>query len=146
VTILAPPDLSEPLRTAIVTFDEITSKLEAYKNSFPVFTKRPVPEDSPKTCIVVSPDITVDEDAAINYLRPVITRDVTVYGNNDAYRDVEALSRLVVRLFNRSRKAIVVPQWGVTLVTTVGPSPAPADDDKTVARVVQVRVALSAKG
>jgi hypothetical protein len=129
---LAPPDLSEPLRTAIIGVTAIT--------------RRPVPDDAPARCIVVSPDITVENADGVNSLLPIITRDVTVYGPNVDYRVVEDLGRQVVKLFHNTRNSIVVPSWGVTLVTTVGPLPAPADDDETIARVVEVRVSLSAKG
>lgn len=141
-------DLSAPLRTAIVGTTAITSQLTAYKGSFPVFTRRPVDPDAPFPMIIVSPDITKTDEDGINDQRPIIERDVTVYGLNDtpaSYVAVGAIARSVHDLFHRQRNSITVSDWGVVMITATGPIPAPTDDDKEVARMVSLRIYLAKK-
>lgn len=143
---MSAPDLAAPLRTAIVGATAITSLLTAYKNSFPVFTRRPAPTDAPPIIIMISPDIAKTDEDGLSDERPVILRDVSVFGpNNDAepYRDVETIAGHVFDLFHRNRNAITVPGWHVVAITATGPIPAPTDDDQTVARLVTLRIQLA---
>jgi len=140
------PELETPLRTALVGVSGITTRLSAYKGSFPVFTRRPVPSDAPYPMIIVSPDIVKDDDDGLSDSRPIITRDISVYGQNDKadkYDNVQAIGRLIHDLFHRKRGAITVPGWNVTSITAHGPIPAPVDDDQTVARMVTLSIQLS---
>ena len=139
-------DIGIPLRDALLAAPAVTGQLAAYKGSFPIFTRRPVDPAAPYPLIVVSPDITKTDVDGINDQRPVIERDISVYGENDVpvkYRTVETIARAVHDLFHRNRHAIAVSGWAVVSITATGPIPAPVDDDKTVARVVSLTVMLA---
>lgn len=141
-------DLTEPIRNAIIGETGITSLLQAYQNGWPVFTRRPIPEDAPSIVIIVSPDITVDgiEDG-VSDDRPIIVRDISVYGPNDtaaSYRKVELICSRLRTLFHARRTAITVPSWAVVQITVNGPQPAPVDDEENVGRLVSLNVQLAA--
>src|SRR4051812_26701905 len=128
-------DLAIPLRTAVLAATPITALLEAYKGSFPVFTRRPLPADAPYPSIIISPDISLSDQDGINDFRPIQERDITVYGQNDTaekYRVVEVLGYKIRELFHKQRLAIAVSGWGVVQISARGPIPAPTDDDATV--------------
>lgn len=139
-------NLAVPIRDAIVAASSVTSNLSAYQGSFPVFTRRPVPDDAPELTIVVSPDVTSTDGDGISDRRPVIERDVAIYGKNSAaakYRAVETVAYAVQSLFHRERSAIVVPGWSVTEIIAHGPIAAPTDDEQTVGRVVMLAISLA---
>lgn len=148
------PDLAAPIRAALVGETDITDLLPAYLGSYPVFTRRPVPDDAPYPMIVVSPDIgdTVTQQAGgssgdgVRDFRPALERDVVVYGKNEPaqnYRDVETIARAVRALFHRARTSISVSGWAVVQVTATAPRAAPTDDEQTVGRVVTLTVQLA---
>jgi hypothetical protein len=139
-------DLSSNLRAAIVANSGITALLDAYHGSFPVFTRRPIPDDAEYPVIVISPDITHGNEDGVNDSRPVIVRDIAVYGSNETpetYRVVEELGYRLRDLFHRQPGAITVVGATVVQITTTGPVPGPTDDEKVVARVVPVTVRLA---
>lgn len=140
-------NLSEPIRTAIVGTSAITSLLSTYKGSFPVFTRRPVPSDTPFPTIVVSPDVsTTDQDGVFDY-RPLVMRDVFAYGRNDLpgqVRAVEQLGHLLRALFHRQRLALTVSGWSVTDIVVSGPADTPVEDQLVGVRV-QLSVSLAAQ-
>ena len=142
------PDLTQPLRAAIVAYAAVTSQLEAYKGSFPVFTKRPVPTDAPYPCIVISQDISNGNEDGINDFRPVVVRDIAVYGLNSQPGDVrvvEEISYSLRELFHRQKGSLTVAGWSVIDVVVSGPSDAPAEDLITGRRVeLTVRLAAQA--
>lgn len=141
-------NLAEPLRTAVIAASGITTQLVAYKGSFPVFTRRPLPPDITYPVIAISPDISkIDEDGLTDQ-RPILTRDITVYGQNEdaaKYRVVEDLGYQIHDLFHNRRMAITVSGWNVVDIKARGPIPAPTDDDKTVARMVTLTIRLARK-
>lgn len=117
-------DLSEPLRTALLDDATITAQLPAYAGSKTVFTRRPVPDNAEYPMIIVSADVGIVDEDGIDDQRPVITRDVAVFGRNDvaeSYRQVEDIGFLVRDLFHRRRDSIVVPGWNVIDVRAAGP-------------------------
>jgi hypothetical protein len=138
--------LSEPLRTAIVSSSNIISMLPVYLQSYPVFTRRPVPGDAVYPMILISPDITVTDQDGVNDQRPVYMRDVAAYGLNNTpthYRTVEDIGAALRELFHRNRTAISVSGWGVIDIIAHGPRPAPVDDNDTVGRVVSLTIRLA---
>lgn len=139
-------DLSAPIRTAILAQSAITSLLSTYQGSYPVFTKRPVPDDAPYPMIVISENITVTNAGdGLDDERPVIQRDIAVYGSNEdpgQYRDVNAIALLVQQLFHRKRLAISVSGWYVSGIDARGPIDA-TGDDQIAARVVTLDIALA---
>lgn len=139
-------DLAAPIRTALIGSAEITNQLEGYKVSYPVFTRRPAPLDAPPIMIMVSPNVAKADQDGIDDERPIIVRDVAVYGPNEPaenYRKVESIAFAVHDLFHRQRTAITVSGWYVVMITATGPIPAPTDDDKTVGRVVSLTIMLA---
>lgn len=139
-------DLSGPIRAALLASSSITARLPAYKGSLAIFTRRPVPADAPYPMIVVSPDITVTDEDGLSDMRPLIERDVAVYGRNDTaekYRTVEELAYNVRTLFHRQRHVLTVSGWSTAQIIARGPRPAPVDDDQTVGRVVTLTIRLA---
>ena len=112
-------DLAAPLRSALVGATSVTVLLPAYSGSYPIFTRRPAPADAPYPMILVSPDISVVDQDGVADQRPIVERDIAIYGENDTaqkYRDVEALAYAVRALFHRQRAAITVSGWGVVQI------------------------------
>lgn len=141
-------NLAEPIRTALLGETIITTLLQTYQSSKPIFTRRPVPDTAPMPLIIVSPDVNIFDEDGVHDQRPVIRRDVSVYGKNDKaenYRTVEVIAYAVRDLFHRNREAIVVPDWDVIDVRAAGPRPAPVDEDQTVGRLVELTVRLARK-
>lgn len=140
-------NISEPLRNAIVSSSNITMLLDTYKGSYPVFTHRPVPNDAPDISIVISQDISGDHQDGVNFFRPVIVRDIMIYGPNnsppDIYRKVKEIARLIHSLFHR-RKDLQVPGWHTLNVTCTGPLEIPLED-QSVTAAVTVTVTLARK-
>lgn len=137
-------DLSAPLRTAIIGHTPITSKLATFNGAPAVFTRRPVPDAYP--LVIVSPDIVLSDEDGISDLRPVVVRDIAVYGLNDTaanYRKVEQVGYALRDLFHRQRQAITVIGYRVIDIVAQGPYPAPVDDDTTVGRRVTLQARLA---
>lgn len=139
-------DLAQPLRAAIIGQSSITTLLTAYKGSFPVFTRRPIDPDSPYPLIAVSPDVTKTDEDGISDERPIIIRDISIYGRNDTparYRAVETIAYLVHDLFQRRWQSITVTGWKVVTINATGPQAAPVDDEQTVGRLVSLTIRLA---
>jgi len=143
------PDLAAPLIAAILGDSSITAMLPDYENTFPVFSRRPAPVDTPRPVIFVSPDIAQSETDGVNDRRPTFTRDISIYGYNataQQYRDIETISYLVHDLFHRQRGGITIPSWNVVLILATGPIVAPVDDDNVVGRIVTLTIQLAKLG
>lgn len=141
-------DLSAPIRTAIIGESSITSLLTAYKSSWPVFTRRPAPNDATLPIILISPDIAVTDEDGVSDFRPIIVRDISVYGRNDEadqYRAVEQIGYALRNLFHRQRSALTVSGWTVMQIIAAGPMPAPVDDEQSVGRLVELTVHLASR-
>jgi hypothetical protein len=124
-------NLAAPIRAALIAESDVTSQLQAYEGSFPVFTRRPAPSDAPPVLLFVSPDIALTDEDGISDRRNRHVRDVSIYGPNEPaseYRKVESLGYAVRELFHRNRDAIEVPGWDVVDIVASGPIPAPTDD------------------
>lgn len=140
------PDLSAPYRAALVGAAAITAELPVYLGSYPVFTRVPVPDDAPYPMVVVSAQLQAGEEDGVADQRPLLDRDVMVYGRNDTaahFRQVETIARAVHALFHRQKRSITVSGWHVADLTATGPAPAPVDDAQTVGRRVTVRARLA---
>lgn len=136
-------NLAEPIRSALIGSADISAALAVYLGEPAVFTKRPAPGDAGYPLAMVSPDITLGNEDAVNRLRPIVTRDVSIFGQNPSdYRTVESLGYLVRALFHRKRFAIVVPNFQVVEIVAAGPRIAPADDDDHLCRLVSLRIRL----
>lgn len=140
------PDLAQALRTAIIGATSVTAELESYLDSFPVFTRRPAPDDAPGLVIFVSPDIVSSDEDGLSDARPVIVRDVSAYGPNTAasdYRKVERIGYALRDLFHRRPQAFSISGWKVVRVEVQGPIPAPTDDEQTIGRMITLTIRLA---
>lgn len=139
-------NLQAALRTAILANDPISDLLGRWQNVPAVLTKRPIPQEAEALpCIVVSPDISVQDVDLLTVLMPVIIKDIAVYGNhgNDAeYRTVEDVAWKLRDLFHRQPKIIEVDGYSSVTCVATGPFVGPTDDDKKVARIVSLTITL----
>ena len=136
-------DLSAPIRLSLLENAEICDFLHDFKGSPAIFTRRPLPENAPYICLAISPDIAIGNEDALISLRPIVTRDVVVYGRQpDDYRDVEACGYLIRDHFHKKRFSIQPEGYSVIEIVASGPIPAPTDDVKTVARLVGLNIRL----
>lgn len=143
---MSAPDLTIPIRDALLAATAVTSLLPAYLDSFPIFTRRPVPADTPYPCIVVSQDITITDQDGVNDYRPFITRDISVYHSNENaanYRLAQTIALAVWRVFNERRHSITVPDWGVANITALTPIEVNVEAVKITGRVVQLQVLMA---
>lgn len=143
-------DLSGPIRTAILGYSGIVSRIATWEGEGAVFTRRPVPEGATYPLIVISPDVTVGDADWLNTPKPIVGRDLVAYGqkgtpkSGDQYRVVEQLGYLLRGLFHSQRFAISVPNFHVVQITARGPMPAPTEDDGLIARAVSLTIHLQA--
>lgn len=136
-------NLAGPIRSALIGFAAIADELAEYGGEPAVFTKRPIPGDATYPLILVGPDIAITDEDALNSARPIVVRDVTIFGEQpDQYRIVEAMGYLARGLFHRKRFAVVVPNFHVVEIVAHGPVVAPTDDDNHLARLVSLRFRL----
>lgn len=145
---MSAPDLTEPIRDALIANAAITSQLPVYLDSFPIFTRRPVPVGAPYPCIVISKDIGVTDEDGISDTRSIIVRDIAVYNTNEpaaAYHAVDPIALEVRRMFHR-QSPLVVPDWSVTLITATGPIDVRLEQDKLTGRVIQLTVRVARQG
>lgn len=134
-------DLAPAIREALIDEVTISGLLAEYNGEPAIFTRRPVPSESLYPMIIVSPDIVINDIDALVSRRPVVIRDVTVYGNQpDDYRTIEQIGYSIRQLFHRQRLSITPTGYSVVDIIATGPNPAPTDDQKTVARVVTLTI------
>lgn len=141
-------DLAAPTLAALRAATSVTSELQAYAGSYPIFTRVPVPDDAPDRVVVISPTMHAGEEDGINDQRPVLSNTIATYDVNDPqssanYRAVERIAFAVQQLFHRNRTAITVSGWSVVDITARGPAIAPVDDEQTVGRMVTVTYRLA---
>lgn len=140
-------DLSEPIRTAIISNVGITALLGQYVGAPAVFTRRPAPAVLTYPAVMISPDVANTDEDGLTDDRPVVVRDITVYGQNDTpekYRVIEALGYALRQLFHRQKRALQIDGFRVIDLVVSGPIPAPVDDEQTVGRIVTLTVRLEA--
>jgi hypothetical protein len=143
---MSAPDLSNPIRDALLANVAITSELTPYLNSYPIFTRRPSPDDTPFPVVMVSQDISVIDQDGINDYRPLIRRDVAVYHRNDDashYRLAVQIALRVWRMFNERRRSLIVPDWDVVDVTAEAPIAISNEAGTITGRIVQLRVLVA---
>jgi hypothetical protein len=137
-------DLAAPLRRAIVADAEITALLGSFNGDYSVHTRRPIPEAAGLPMIAISPDVSIRDQDGVRDSRPVIVRDIAVYGSAaEHYRVVEQIGYLIRDLFHRERYAIEVNQYNVIDIVADGPHPAPVDDASEVGRSVTLTIRLA---
>lgn len=141
------PDLAGPIRAAILNNTAIVALLPVYLGSRTVFTRRPAPPDAPYPLIMVSGNIAKVDQDGIADSRPLITRDLAVYGTNETaahYRTVEEIADILFAMFDKVHNAIDVETdgWNLVGIYCTGPIVAPVDDDLHVGRIVSLQIRL----
>lgn len=136
-------DIAPAIRAALLADVAISGLLTEWNTEPAIFTRRPVPSEALNPIIVISPDVSITDVDALVSKRPVVIRDIIVYGDQpDHYRTIESIGYLIRQLFHRSRLSISPTGYSVVDIIATGPNPAPTDDDKTVARVVTLTITL----
>ena len=136
-------DLAPAILAAIKTDPTITGLLSTFQGEPAIATRRPVNDGMEYPLIAISPDVAVNDADALTSFRPVVIRDIIVYGNQpDDYRTVEQIGYRLRDLFHRNRDVIIPTGFDVIAVTATGPRAAPTSDDETVGRVVSLTIQL----
>ena len=135
-------NLASAFYTALAADTAITTLLGTWNSNPSIHTRRPIPADAGYPLIIVSPDISVGDQDALNTFRSVIVKDLSVYGiQPDQYRTIESLGLLLRNKFHRLRWSITPPAgYKIIDIVALGPSIAPTDDDKKLGRVVSLTV------
>lgn len=137
-------DLDTPFYAAITGESSITALLGEYLSQPAVFTRVPVPVGASYPMIVVMPAAAVANMDGLSAERPLVMKDIIVYGEQDSqYRDVETIAWAVRTLFHRKHDAITVTGYNVAGLSATGPIPAPTSDERHVARAVTLSIQLS---
>jgi hypothetical protein len=141
------PDLSAALRNAIIGHLPISAHLAQWSGEPAVFTRVPVPEETPYPLCVIPAAISITDFDGLNSSRPIVQRDIIFYGRkggagNDDYRIIEQMAFEARRLFHRQKFSAIPNGFAVVDIRVNGPTPAPVDDEKTVARMVSLIIRL----
>lgn len=135
-------NMAAPLRLALAAAP-LAADLSQYGGEPAVFTRRPVPQGATYPHIIISPDVAIGDQDGLTSPRPVVLRDIAIYGlQPDQYRLVEQLGYAVRALFHRQKWAITPEGYDVIDIVARGPTPGPTDDDTTVARIVGLTIRL----
>ena len=140
------PDLSAPVFAALTGNTAIAVALPTYAGAKTVFTARPVPKDATYPMIVTAGDVVRTDQDFVDSPFVVVTRDISIFGQNDTpthVRAVESLALMVRDLFHRERASLSVSGWQVVDIVCKGPIVGPVDDDTSVHRLVSMTVRLS---
>lgn len=151
-------DLGAPLRASLLDqqdpdlqalASEITGLLDEWEGDPAVFAFRPLPAGAPDLLIVVNEDAAISDADGLNSSRPIIERDVICYGrkgspgeSDDQSDTVERIGYLMRELWHRQKFSVQPVGYSVTEITVRGPVAAPADDDGTIGRMVNLTIRL----
>jgi len=106
------PDLDAPLRAAILNDSSITALLPTYKNSHPVFTKRPVRKDTTAPYIVIHQNNNLTHDDGVNDQRITVDKELTIYDAAnpppEGWRKIDQIGRLIAARFHRRPRNLVL--------------------------------------
>lgn len=143
---MSAPDLSQPIYAALAGDTTISAALPSYAGAPAVFTSRPTPKDAPFPMILAAGDIAVTDQDFIDNPLPVLVRDISVFGQNDAPAHVRAVETIALRvrdLFHRQRASLSVPGWNIIDIVCKGPVVGATDDETTAHRLVTLTIRLT---
>lgn len=130
----------------------IVGRLGEWHEAPSVFAFRPAPEDAGDPIIIINPDASIGDQDGLTSNRPVVQRDIAIYGRKGTPGDpsddspkVEQLGFLIRELFHRQRFSVRPEGYSVTDIVASGPVPAPVDDDGEVGRLVSLTIRLRRK-
>ena len=146
-------NISEPIREALLGMYPITDLLGTYVGEPSIFTRRPVPSEAAYPMVVISPDVVVYDQDALDRRRPVVMRDLAVYGQENAtrngaqvsdYRVIESLGYELRERFHRQKDVLIFPDadYHVIDIVASGPIVAPTGDERLIGRVVTLTIRL----
>ena len=145
-------DQQDPALVAIA--QAITEKLSKYGASEEpaVFAYSPAPADAGDPIVVINGDVSITDDDGLTSDRPIVQRDIVVYGRKGPPGDasdqspvVEAIGYMIRELFHRKKFSVQQPGYSVTEIIASGPVVAPVDDDGEVGRLVSLTIQLRRK-
>lgn len=141
-------DLAPAIRTAVIEAP-FAGDLALYHGEPAVFTRRPVPPDAERPFVLVNPPAAISDMDALASDRPLIMRDVLIYGwkgapgaADDQTRVVEQIGFEIRDLFHRQKFGLRPDGFSVIDIRATGPIPAPADDEVAIGRVVSLTIRL----
>jgi hypothetical protein len=127
----------------------ICASLGEYEGEPGVFAYRPVPEGALDPIILINPDAAIDDQDGLASSRPMVIRDIAIYGRkgppgepSDQSPIVEAIGYQVRELFHRQRFSVQPEGYSITDIVAAGPVVAPVDDDGEIGRLVTLTVRL----
>ena len=125
----------------------ITSLLSTYKGAPSVHTRLPIPDGVEFPYVVIGPDVAVTDYDALTVDRPIVVRNIYVYGVagnalQDDYREVEQVGYALRTLLHREKDAIAVTGYDVVSIDISGPLSAPTSDEKIIGRYVVATIRL----
>lgn len=144
-----PPDVAPPIRRALISDVAFAGSLSTWHHEPAVFIRRPAPADAGMPLVLINPPAAITNQDTLTGDRPVIVRDVMIYGlraepgdPRDQSKLVEALGYRARAIFHRQKFSISVPGFSVIDIVGNGPIPAPVDDVATVGRMVSLTIRL----
>lgn len=144
-------NLAAPLRDALINDAGIVALLGSWNGEASVFTRRPTPEGATYPLLLVNPDTSISDQDWITAQKPIVRRDIAIYGQHgtpgsptDQLRAVDSLGYLIRALFHDQRFSISVAGHHVVEIRASGPMAAPTDDAKLVGRIVSLAIHLQA--
>lgn len=139
-------DLNIPLREALMEYEPISGQLSQWNGEPAIFTIEPTPSDAQYPFILIRPPFGIGDEDGLRSDRPIVQRDISVYGRKgarrDEYRAVDAMGYELREYFHRNKWAISPEGYDVVDIEVSGPIPGPTDDMKTVARLVGLTIRL----
>lgn len=138
--------LPAAIRTAIVENEGIAALLGKWKGEPSVHTRRPAPEGAEYPMVIIpSENAAASDQDGLTSRRPVLIRDVLVYGKNPAdYREVDDAAELIFLLFHRQKWSLSIEGYSVVDIVARRPTIAPTSDDKRVGRLIPLTIRLQA--
>lgn len=123
--------------------------IEQYRDAPAVFAYRPIPEDAPTAIILINPDVAITDADGLTSDRPIVVRDIAIYGRKGTPGDpsdqspaIERCGYLIRNLFHRQRFSVRPEGYSVIQIRATGPIPAPVDDDGEIGRIVTLTIEL----
>lgn len=134
-------NMGPALLAALSGNGQITEHLGRFKKKPSIHTRRPAPEGAEYPMILIAEDAAIGNQDSLTGKRPIIVRDVGIYGQQDAhFREVETLGYLVRAMFHRNRFSIAPEGYRVIDIVASGPIRAPVSDDKLCGKIVTLTI------
>lgn len=138
-----------PIRTAVVMDEILAAGLSQWNGEPACFTRRPVPDDAEHIFCLINPPSDVRDIDALVARRDLVSINLAFYGTKapageeaDDTREVDELAERARTIFHRNKWAIQSDAFEIIDIVASGPFAGPTDDDKEIARIVNLRMRL----